>query len=290
MNNIEALASSSTGTVSKAPSEFRFDIAIAYIGDILSRLGRQNVMAPIASDFSKLYDGISDGAKQISSGETPKYNLSIKVQTIVSELLKGLGNAHWAGAALFAIASVLERLDKISTNNRNCIDLLKSMLDLAKYNKKLVAINGDLDSDMSAKMNDGLHLIFRASILCHSYITCTKLSKFIMAKSIDGELVDLRDKVKSLKLDLLLLLNIERLKSLNSDTSRQHHPSVQRQQSTDSDELAEILETENHATDSEIEWEEFTSPAADQLHNHTRKKQCKLMKKLGRPFCAVGRF
>ncbi|GLJ34932.1 hypothetical protein SUGI_0702990 [Cryptomeria japonica] len=89
-------------------------------------------------------------------------------------LVKQLGNVHWAVIGLLAIANVLERFDKISTNDEDCFDLLKLMLDLAKFLKQLKDMNADFHKELSEKTDEVLHLIFRGAVLCRSFIAYKK--------------------------------------------------------------------------------------------------------------------
>ncbi|XP_059063891.1 uncharacterized protein LOC131856299 [Cryptomeria japonica] len=105
------------------------------------------------------------------------------------DVLKGVGNAHWAAVGLLAVANVLERLDKISSNDRECIDLLKATLDLAKYIKMVRDIDADFHREILKKTSESLHLIVSGAILCHSFIRCNRITKFLTAKKICEELV-----------------------------------------------------------------------------------------------------
>ena len=60
---------------------------------------------------------------------------------LTSEIIKEVANIHWAAIGLLTIANVLERFDKISVNDRDCFDLLKVMLDLAKFLKKFKGVH-----------------------------------------------------------------------------------------------------------------------------------------------------
>ncbi|GLJ34885.1 hypothetical protein SUGI_0702310 [Cryptomeria japonica] len=235
MNSAGTSASSSSDRTSNSPSEFHFELAIGYIEHVLSpftnegspskvldsRMRLRDMMAPVASDFSKVCEGISQGAKMFADEKCHKSNLSSQVHTLVSGLLRGLGNAHWAAVGLLVIAHVIERLDKISTNDRECIDLLKGLLDLAKFIKMVKDINADFHTDILRKMNEAVHLIFSGAILCHSFISCKKISKFVLTKNTSEELCYLRGKVDRMKIDMLLQMNFMLMSSLTLHISRQ---------------------------------------------------------------------
>ncbi|XP_059065140.1 uncharacterized protein LOC131857093 isoform X1 [Cryptomeria japonica] len=137
----------------------------------------RDIVQPVASDFSKLFESISEGAKIISDQKSSSSKLSSEAQSVALDTVKQLGNVHWAAIGLLAIANVLERFDKISTNDRDCLDLLKLMLDLAKFLKQLKDMNADSHKELSEKMNEALHLIVSGAILYRSFIAYKKMLK-----------------------------------------------------------------------------------------------------------------
>ncbi|GLJ34916.1 hypothetical protein SUGI_0702750 [Cryptomeria japonica] len=203
-------------------SSLSLDLLIRYIDNVLSAIinqgmgckiidsGRQlrDLVQPVASDFSKLFDGISEGAKMFSDQKFLKSQLSTEVHSVAVDVLKGLGNVHWVAVGLLAIANVLQRFDNISANDRECIDLLKAMLKLGKYLKQMKDIYADLHKEILEEMSEAAKLIVSGAILCCSFITSNKLSKFLLTKKIRDELVYVRGKVDSMKADLMLQMQV----------------------------------------------------------------------------------
>ncbi|GLJ34893.1 hypothetical protein SUGI_0702440 [Cryptomeria japonica] len=125
-------------------SSLSLDLLIRYIDNVLSAIINQNLgckiidsgtelrdlVQPVASDFSNIFDGISEGAKMFSDQKFLKSQLSTEAHSVAVDVLKGLGSVHWVAVGLLAIAKVLERFDNISANDRECIDLLKDMRKL----------------------------------------------------------------------------------------------------------------------------------------------------------------
>ncbi|GLJ34940.1 hypothetical protein SUGI_0703110 [Cryptomeria japonica] len=72
---------------------------------------------------------IENGLSAVTNQKIFKSRLSTEAHSMAVDVLKGLGNA----VGLLAIANVLERLDNISSNDREFIDLLKDMLKLGIY-------------------------------------------------------------------------------------------------------------------------------------------------------------
>ncbi|GLJ34886.1 hypothetical protein SUGI_0702320 [Cryptomeria japonica] len=82
MNNVEG-STSSNAMISNSRSDFPFDLAISYIDHALSpftnegspcqiRTKLRDIMAPIASDFSQICDGISEVSIMFSSEESTR--------------------------------------------------------------------------------------------------------------------------------------------------------------------------------------------------------------------------
>ncbi|XP_059063612.1 G-type lectin S-receptor-like serine/threonine-protein kinase At1g11330 isoform X2 [Cryptomeria japonica] len=197
-------------------SSLSLDLLIRYIDNVLSAIINQSLgckiidsgtelrdlVQPVASDFSNIFDGISEGAKMFSD------QLSTEAHSVAVEVLKGLGSVHWVAVGLLAIAKVLERFDNISANDRECIDLLKAMLKLGKYLKQMKDIYADLNKEILEDMSEAAKLIVSGAILCCSFITSNKLSKFLLTKKIRDELVYVRGKVDSMKADLMLQMQV----------------------------------------------------------------------------------
>ncbi|GLJ34922.1 hypothetical protein SUGI_0702830 [Cryptomeria japonica] len=210
-------SSSTTGL-----SGLSLNLLIRYIDNVLSALNNQglgckiidsgmelrDLVQPVASDFSKLFDGISEGAKMFTDQKFLKSQLSTEAHSVAVEVLKGLGSVHWVAVGLLAIAKVLERFDNISANDRECIDLLKAMLKLGKYLKQMKDIYADLNKEILEDMSEAAKLIVSGAILCCSFITSNKLSKFLLTKKIRDELVYVRGKVDSMKADLMLQMQV----------------------------------------------------------------------------------
>lgn len=80
-------------------------------------------------------------------------------------MLNALGNVHWVGVGFLLVAAVVERVDKIKQNKNECLELLKSMNDLAKLILQLQRLPY-LKKELNDKVKDSLHLILDGAILC----------------------------------------------------------------------------------------------------------------------------
>ncbi|XP_059064519.1 uncharacterized protein LOC131856672 [Cryptomeria japonica] len=274
-NNEISSAVSRKSSSTNSLSRFSLNLLIQYIENVLSAITSQglgckiidsgtelrDLVQPVASDFSKLFEGISEGAKMFSDQKFLKSRLSAEAHSMAVDVLKGLGNAHWVAAGLLAIANVLERFDNISKMDRECIDLLKDMLKLGKYLKQMKDLNVKFHIEVLDDMREAVQLILSGAILCRSFIASNKLSKFLLTKKIRDELVYVRGKVNAMKSDLqghmqlLIMKTVTFIQEQYISTGRNEEYSclgiTEQYQSTDTHcEMEQICKTELDGSES----------------------------------------
>ncbi|XP_059063895.1 uncharacterized protein LOC131856301 [Cryptomeria japonica] len=136
---------------------------------------------PATSGIFELLEGrISEGSKLFSNQKSLSSSTwATDARTVAVDVLRGVGNIQWSAVGLLAVAIVLERLDKISSNDRECVDLLRGMNDLAKCIKQLQEIKAHLHKEITEKMSEGVCLIITGAMMCCSVIRSKKLSKYV---------------------------------------------------------------------------------------------------------------
>ncbi|KAH9289547.1 hypothetical protein KI387_033664 [Taxus chinensis] len=264
-NTISFLVSrGSSSTAAPAHSNLSLNLVIRYIDQVLFAIANKGVLdsgiklrdlvQSTSSDLSNLLVGISQGAKMLANQKFMTTKLSTEAQTVALDLLRGVGNAHWALVGLLVIANVLDRFDKISANDRECIDLLRAMLNLGKYMKQLKDNQFDLHREILEKMSEGIQLIVSGAILCHSFIGSNKISKFLLTTKIREELVYVRGRVDDMKSDLGLQMQVLIMSTLTfyiSTRQDQHDMSIHHDQ-YDIGETQQGSETEMYGLQSEV--------------------------------------
>ncbi|KAH9289543.1 hypothetical protein KI387_033660 [Taxus chinensis] len=232
-------------------------------GVLDSGMKLRDLVQPTSSDLSKLLEGISQGAKMLTNQKFMTTKLSTEAQTVALDLLRGVGNAHWAAVGLLVIANVLDRFDKISANDRECLDLLRAMLNLGKYMKQLKDNHFDLHREILEKMSEGIQLIVSGAILCHSFIGSNKISKFLLTMKIREELVYVRGRVDEMKSDLVLQMQVLIMSTLTVyiSTRQNQHDMLSHHDQYDTGGIVEInsfsvtqqgSETEMYGLESEV--------------------------------------
>ncbi|XP_057842000.1 probable serine/threonine-protein kinase PBL4 isoform X1 [Cryptomeria japonica] len=181
---------------------------------------------PASSAFIELLEGrISEGSKLFSNQKSLSSSTwATDARTVAVDVLRGVSNIHWSAVGLLAVAIVLERLDKISSNDRECVDLLRGMNDLAKCIKQLQEIKAHLHKEIREKMSEGVYLIITGALMCTSVIRSKKLSKFLLSTKIREELNFLRGQVDRMFRDIMLQVQLKTLFSFMSYTSLQSTP------------------------------------------------------------------
>ncbi|XP_057862086.2 uncharacterized protein LOC131070472 [Cryptomeria japonica] len=206
------MASTSASTVGN-DNELSLDNLISRIDNFLAQKSSRrkeskghtfsDILPPLSADLSKLLEGISQGAKMISDQKKLLSNLSGEAQRTAVSALHGLGNAHWAAAGFLVIASVLERLEKVSFNQKECLVLLKRMNNLAKCIRLLKAKSG-LDHELEKKIKDAFQFIVQGAIMCFTQIGMRKFYKFLLVSKNREDLQQLNLDIQHLYEDLTL--------------------------------------------------------------------------------------
>jgi hypothetical protein len=94
---------------------------------------------------------------------------------VVQNLLRGLGQAHWAAAGLLVVANILERFETVSANQDECLSLLEEMNNLAQHVKDLKVRPG-LKKGMEVSIQKATEMIVEGALMCCSQIDSSKFS------------------------------------------------------------------------------------------------------------------
>ncbi|KAH9307791.1 hypothetical protein KI387_035702, partial [Taxus chinensis] len=119
---------------------------------------------------------------------------------IASDILEKLGNIHWVVGGLSIIAYLLQKINKVSENRSECLQLLKYMVDLADHIKKLrVEI-----PEQGEKLKNAVLIIVEECIKCAAQLNSKKFFSFLKT-SVDSEtLSGVEKKINQLYPDLML--------------------------------------------------------------------------------------
>ncbi|GLJ19270.1 hypothetical protein SUGI_0346620 [Cryptomeria japonica] len=99
---------------------------------------------------------------------------SAEIEKVVINLLKGAGKIHWIGAALSLVGFVLARYSEMSNNQRECLDILRIMVNLGK---QIMELNEQMPEQMpeqKEKLNQAVSCIVVGCGMCASQLAKTR--------------------------------------------------------------------------------------------------------------------
>lgn len=133
--------------------------------------------------LSKLREILSTGIEEVNKLSSSKdvNDLSSETKTVIKDILKRIGQLHWATAVLLVVSTGLERFEAISENRDDCLFILKEMYLLAKYIKNLKN-RPQLNNCMEDTINEGTDLLVEA-LMCTTQIDRSKVRMFFSTSS-----------------------------------------------------------------------------------------------------------
>ncbi|XP_057853554.2 uncharacterized protein LOC131063679 isoform X1 [Cryptomeria japonica] len=101
--------------------------------------------------------------------------LDQETRKLVIDITKEAAQIQWVGIVLSVVGFVLERIEQVSSNREECIELLRHMCNLAKYIKQL---DHHLPEE---KLKRVIQFVVEGSLLCISQMQSHALHKFFAA-------------------------------------------------------------------------------------------------------------
>eukprot|EP01018_Ginkgo_biloba_P000756 Gb_33405 [translate_table: standard] len=105
--------------------------------------------------------------KFIDDGLSKIKGLPQEMERMTVEVVKQAGQSHWVLLGLLMVASALERMEKASSNESDCIELLERMTDLAKIVQRL---NNTIPEEADI-LNKAVQVIVEGATVCCNYIS-----------------------------------------------------------------------------------------------------------------------
>eukprot|EP01018_Ginkgo_biloba_P000752 Gb_31116 [translate_table: standard] len=153
---------------------------IHFIDDRISKI--KGVQQALSTSNSTNAESVNVGIKFGSSviekiskkvEEFPKTGVPQEMGRMTVEVVKQIGQSHWVLLGLLMVASALERMDKASSNEADCIELLETMTDLAKIVQRL---NNTIPEEADI-LNKAVQVIVGGATICCNYISKGKTSR-----------------------------------------------------------------------------------------------------------------
>eukprot|EP01018_Ginkgo_biloba_P026272 Gb_33513 [translate_table: standard] len=199
-------------------------LLIHYIDAHLRRINKdpaasQNGPASIHFDqtLEKSIDFASKMMKTISTesekgrGSSEHNYLASKVieeaRRVVTQALKKLGQLHWIALGFSVLAFVLERIDTVSSNQANCLQLLERMRGLAK---RVLELNERMPNE-SEGIDKAVHVMVEGSVICCCHIKDCQIFRYLYTQTMETILEETSNNIKQLYEDLgvMILMDIQ---------------------------------------------------------------------------------
>lgn len=169
-------------------------------GDKPSPLSATKHDWPGSKCFFKLKDVLSEGA-HIFKDVCPD------AKTIAQTFLQGMGAVHMLTTGFLVVANIMERCEQIKGNKDECVSLLDKMNILIQYVKQLQK-NPGLKEGMDTQIQKAINLIVEVTLACCTQINKAKYTKFFSTTVTQEELVNLKDKLSELRIEIQMQMGI----------------------------------------------------------------------------------
>eukprot|EP01018_Ginkgo_biloba_P030262 Gb_32764 [translate_table: standard] len=125
----------------------------------------------LTSDGSKLLNGISGKALKLK-----EFGVIDGTKTAVASVLKGFGKLHMVAAGLSMVAYTLEEFGRISSNQSECVELLREIINTSKH---LTELDEVLPEDKKAKLDKAVRMMSGGAIMCCSLMDSAPLMQLV---------------------------------------------------------------------------------------------------------------
>eukprot|EP01018_Ginkgo_biloba_P018511 Gb_35000 [translate_table: standard] len=152
------------------------------LSEIKARLAADNTTLDYGKDYIKpesVKSGILFASHIIQKISTEverleKTRIPQEIGKMAIEAMNVVGQSHWILLGFSIVASVLDKIEKVSSNVSECIDLLDTMIELAKT---LERINNEILNDADI-LNKAVQVIVEGATVCCEYISKGKSFRF----------------------------------------------------------------------------------------------------------------
>ena len=95
---------------------------------------------------------------------------SAEIEKVAINFLKDAAQIHWVGAALSVVGFVLARYNEMSNNQKECLQILKVLVNLGK---QILELNEEMP-EQKQKLKDAVECIVEGCIMCASQLSTGK--------------------------------------------------------------------------------------------------------------------
>eukprot|EP01018_Ginkgo_biloba_P021748 Gb_15441 [translate_table: standard] len=140
---------------------------------------------------------------------------------VTVDAVKVIGQSHWVLLGLSMVASVLKRIETVSSNVSECVELLEMMAELAKNLQKL---NTVLSQESHKQLNRAVEIIVEGATICCDYIAEGKTPRFWSTRTVESQLEKTRNSIQEITASLNLTTGVDIAEKVgNIEKGTSHH-------------------------------------------------------------------
>ncbi|XP_059074284.1 disease resistance protein Roq1 [Cryptomeria japonica] len=175
--------------------------------------------------FLELVDKHDKHVGKLSEKHDSMDGASAEIEKVAINLLKGAAQIHWVGAALSVVGFVLARYNEMSNNQRECLEILKVLVNLGK---QILKLNEQMPEE-GERLNEAVKCIVEGCIMCASQLAVGKFVRFLTASVKADGLKGFQAKIDRVYRDLTLstVINTQnRIPKISSQLKISYKPAV----------------------------------------------------------------
>ncbi|XP_059074285.1 disease resistance protein RUN1 [Cryptomeria japonica] len=204
---------------------------IQFIEELLKKASGEKEEGSSSAASSYIQDGqtflelVDKNVGKLSEKHDSMDGASADIEKVVINLLKGAAQIHWVGAALSVVGFVLARYNEMSNNQRECLEILKVLVNLEN---QILKLNEQMPEE-GQRLNEAVKCIVEGCIMCASQLAAGKFVSFLTASVKADGLKGFQAKIDRLYQDLTLstVRNIQnRIPKISSQSKISYNPAV----------------------------------------------------------------
>eukprot|EP01018_Ginkgo_biloba_P035655 Gb_36886 [translate_table: standard] len=136
--------------------------------------------------------------------ELQKTGITQEMGRVAANAVKAIGQSHWALLGLWMVASVLERIETVSSNLSDCVKLLEIMFEIAKNLQELNSVLSQEADHHHKQLIRAVEIIVEGATICCDYIAKGNKSRFWSAGTVETQLKETRTIIQEITASLTL--------------------------------------------------------------------------------------
>ncbi|CAM6091505.1 unnamed protein product [Calypogeia fissa] len=172
-----------------------------------NRTVRKDIVPPVVTstvnDAGTVLTTVCQFFQNINLTQPSGTKAAQELYRVLCDVLKGVGNLHWAAAGLSMVAFVLNRVDLVGKNSTECLNLLETMRDLGKH---FITLYPQL-SEQDEKLRRAICLITEGAMICCDHTSAGIVGRYGFANADRDNFLSIQNKINILYPEINLTVN-----------------------------------------------------------------------------------